>query len=208
MTSRLGGEEHNLSEIDKRCDFSTLDNQKASFEHGENGLYCGKQSYTYSLGNVGSQELNAIYTKDFTVVGAQKEAVTYLFDLTIGFDFATGAQLKAVLSRNDQANNGEFRYDPLKCLYDHSCIETEQVGKNEVGISAILTGGEYTLTIFDQQDAQVRRWLQSTGLSNVPFSFDLQATPVVQNEERVMCADKLYLGEDFIQNRFITDKSG
>ncbi len=27
----------------------------------------------------------------------------------------------------------------------------------------------------------------------MPFSFDLQVTPVMQNEERVMCGDKLYL---------------
>ena len=54
MLSKLGGDEHQISDIDKRCDFSTLNNEKASYQHGENGLYCGKQSYTYSLGNVGS----------------------------------------------------------------------------------------------------------------------------------------------------------
>lgn len=46
------------------------------------------------------------------------------------------------------------------------------------------------------------------GLTEIPFSFDLQATPVVQNEERVMCGDKLYLNQDFIQNRFIDHRGG
>lgn len=66
-----------------------------------------------------------MWTKEFTVVGAEKEAVTYLFDLNIGFDFATTAQLKAVLQRVDPAHNGEFIYEPLRCLYDHSCVESE-----------------------------------------------------------------------------------
>jgi hypothetical protein len=69
--------------------------------------------------------LSIVYTKEFSIVGAQKEAVTYLFDLTLGFDFASTAQLKAVLQRVDRADKGEFVYDPLKCLYDHSCVETE-----------------------------------------------------------------------------------
>jgi len=30
----------------------------------------------------------------------------------------------------------------------------------------------------------------------------------VQNEERVMCGDKLYLNQDFIQNRFIDHRGG
>jgi hypothetical protein len=32
--------------------------------------------------------------------------------------------------------------------------------------------------------------------------------PVVQNEERVMCGDKLFLFEDFIQHRFIEGRDG
>lgn len=31
---------------------------------------------------------------------------------------------------------------------------------------------------------------------------------MVQNEERTMCGDKLYLSETFIQNRFIEDRDG
>ena len=30
----------------------------------------------------------------------------------------------------------------------------------------------------------------------------------MQNEERVMCGDKLYLNQDFIQNRFIDHRGG
>jgi len=63
----------------------------------------------------------------------------------------------------------------------------------------VLTAGDYQLTIFDQEENSLRKWLkQEVGLTELPFSFELQATPVVQNEERVMCGNKLYLHEDFI----------
>ena len=63
----------------------------------------------------------------------------------------------------------------------------------------MLTAGDYQLTIFDQEENSLRKWLkQEVGLTELPFSFELQATPVVQNEERVMCGNKLYLHEDFI----------
>jgi hypothetical protein len=154
--------------------------------------------------------LNTIFSETFTVDGALHEAVTYLFDLTLGFDFATGAQLKSVLRRVDaHAEDKTFFYDPLACLYDHSCVESEQVSKNEVGISAILTAGEYQLTIFDQQEEHMRKWIaKDLGLASIPFTMELQAVPVVQNEERVMCGDKIFLSESFIQNRFIDSKSG
>ena len=42
----------------------------------------------------------------------------------------------------------------------------------------------------------------------MPFSFELQAVPVVQNEEHTMCDDKLYLHENFIQDRFIDGRKG
>jgi hypothetical protein len=45
-------------------------------------------------------------------------------------------------------------------------------------------------------------------LKNVPFSFELTATPIVQNEERVMCSDKLYLMDSFIQNKYIEGRDG
>ena len=46
------------------------------------------------------------------------------------------------------------------------------------------------------------------GLRKVPFSFELTATPIVQNEDRGMCNDRLFLHDDFIQNRFIEGKKG
>lgn len=86
--------------------------------------------------------------------------MTYLFDLTLGFDFATSAQLKAVLQRMDGGDESKiFTYDPLSCLYDHQCVVSELVGKNEIGIDVILTQGRYKLTIFDQEENSVRRWL-------------------------------------------------
>jgi len=63
--------------------------------------------------------------------------------------------------------------------------------------------------IFDQQENSVRRWITDTvGLQTVPFTFDLQATPIVPNEERTMCGNKLFLTETFIQNRFISGRNG
>lgn len=107
------------------------------------------------------------------------------------------------------AETKKFTYDPLVCLYDHQCVVSELVGKNEVGIDVILTQGQYKLTIFDQEENSVRRWLtHDAGLQTVPFTFELQAIPVVQNEERVMCGDKLFLTESFIQSRFIDHRNG
>jgi hypothetical protein len=206
----LGPKERALSELSSLCDFSVLNNTIADQKDGERGLYCTRAAFTYPLTGQAPQELNQIFTKSFTVAGASHEAVTYLFDLTIGFDFPTSAQLKAVLRRVDAgADEQEFVYDPLACLYDHSCIETEQVGKNELSIDVILTSGDYQLTIFDQQENSVRRWLSGQGgLTTVPFTFELQAVPIVQNEERTMCGDKLFLTESFIQSRFIDGKAG
>jgi hypothetical protein len=192
-----GPEEHELSMITERCQFSTLNNTDATLEHGEAGLYCPRSAFSYSLAGEAPQELNVLYQKSFSIGGAESQAVTYLFDFTLGFDFATSAQLKAVLQRVDAAaGEHEFDYDPLSCLLDHSCVESEQASKNEVNIEVILTAGNYKLTIFDQQENSVRRWLTGeVGLTTAPFTLELQATPIVQNEERVMCGDKLYLAE-------------
>jgi hypothetical protein len=56
-----------------------------------------------------------------------------------------------VLQRqNAAAEQHDFVYDPLACLLDHSCVESEQVAKNEVGLDVILTSGDYKLIIIDQ----------------------------------------------------------
>ena len=55
---------------------------------------------------------------------------------------------------------------------------------------------------------QVRQFVTESGLRQVPFNFELQAVPIVQNEDRAMCNHRLFLNEDFIQNRFITGKNG
>ena len=118
--------------------------------------------------------------------------------------------MKALIRRVDPGTgNTEYIYDPLSCLYDHQCIESSQIGKNELNIDVILTSGEYEIIIFDQQENDVRSWLTSdVGLKNVPFSFELTATPIVQNEERVMCSDKFYLLDTFIQHRFLDGRDG
>jgi len=196
--------------LPKACDFTVLNNTMAELKDGERGLYCTRNTFTYSLVGQSSQELSQVFAKAFTIAGAKDEAVTYLFDLTLGFDFATSAQLKAVLRRIDAgAEREEYVYDPLACLYDHSCIESELVGKNELNIDVILTSGDYELLIYDQQETHIRNWMTNqAGLVSVPFTFELQAVPIVQNEERVMCGDKLYLTETFIQSRFIDGRGG
>ena len=89
------------------------------------------------------------------------------------------------------------------------CVESELINKNEIGIDVILTPGKYELIIFDQEENSLHRWLtHDLGLSTVPFTFELQAVPIVQNEEHTMCDDKLYLAENFIQNRFIDGRGG
>jgi hypothetical protein len=74
---------------------------KMELKKGENGLYCSRTAFTYSLVGPNPNDLNTIYVKKFKVAGAQNEAVTYLVDLTIGFDFASSAQLKALIRRID-----------------------------------------------------------------------------------------------------------
>ena len=89
--STYGHEEHELTSLSERCAFTTLGNAGKDLTHGESGLYCPRAAYTYSLAGEAPQELNVIYERTFTVAGAEHEAVTYLFDLTLGFDFATSA---------------------------------------------------------------------------------------------------------------------
>lgn len=57
-------------------------------------MYCNKKTYSYRpQGELGSssEELVVVYHRAFTVSGVETEAVTYLFDLTIGFEFAFAA---------------------------------------------------------------------------------------------------------------------
>lgn len=62
--------EHDISMLPKKCDFSMLDNTKVDLERGENGLYCQKEHYHYSLVGESPQDLNTIFEKKFKVAGA------------------------------------------------------------------------------------------------------------------------------------------
>lgn len=142
--------EHDISQLPVKCDLKMLDNTNIDLQRGENGLYCQREHYHYSLAGESPQDLNTIYEKRFKVAGSQNEPLTVLFDLTLSFDFATSAQIKALIRRVDPGHGDtEYIYDPLSCLYDHSCIESSQIGKNELNIDVILTSGEYELIIFD-----------------------------------------------------------
>ena len=60
------------------------------------------------------------------------------------------------------------------------CVESELVDKNQIGIDVILTPGDYELSIFDQEENDLHRWLtRDLGLRSVPFTFELQAVPIV-----------------------------
>jgi len=55
----------------------------------------------------------------------------------------------------------------------------------------------------------MRSWITNDlGLHELPFTLELQSTPIVQNEERTMCGNKLFMTEEFIQHRFIDGRGG
>lgn len=64
--------------------------------------------------------------------------------------------MKAIVRRWDHENPP---YDPLACLYDHMCVESELINKNEIGLSVVLTPGKYELVIFDQEENSLHKWL-------------------------------------------------
>lgn len=72
-----------------------------------------------------------------------------------------------------------------------------------------MTAGSYELIIFDMPSSAATQFVAGeAGLSKAPFTFELQATPIVQNEDRQHCKHRLFLSENFIQNRFIEGKAG
>lgn len=111
--------------------------------------------------------------------------MTYLFDMNIDYEFFASSHLTALVRRMDVAQAGDYNYDPMRCLLDHHCAEAEIVGKNQLNLDVILTTGEYELIIFVNQPGDVDKFLmQDAGLRELPMSFSLTATPVVQNEDR------------------------
>jgi hypothetical protein len=125
--SRNSEKELDISKLSERCQLSTqLSNSNSDERNGENGLYCMRQAYRYNLAGESSNDLNEIYKETFTIEGTKGEPITYLFDLTLGFDFASSAQLKAVLRRVDpHIHEPSFIKDPLSCLFDHTCVQSE-----------------------------------------------------------------------------------
>jgi len=87
----FGQVEHPVKMLPEHCQFKTLDNTGVDLKRGENGLYCSKKTFTYEVGSLGSGELVEVFSHEFEIVGAGNEAVTYLFDVNLGFDFATAA---------------------------------------------------------------------------------------------------------------------
>ena len=52
-------------------------------------------------------------------------------------------------------------------------------------MNVVLTSGDYMLQIFDHSMNSYNKWLEEdVELTVVPFSFDLEVLPILQNEER------------------------
>ena len=52
-------------------------------------------------------------------------------------------------------------------------------------MNVVLTSGDYMLQLFDHSMNDYNKWLQDDlELAAIPFSFDLEALPILQNEER------------------------
>ena len=52
-------------------------------------------------------------------------------------------------------------------------------------MNVVLTSGDYVLQIFDHSNNDYNKWLmEDLELTVIPFSFDLEALPILQNEER------------------------
>jgi len=83
--------EHDLQDFHKFCDFSRFNNSALDLKQGESGLYCPRVAFRYPLAGQSPQDLNTIFEKKFSILGAENESVTFLFDLTLGFDFASSA---------------------------------------------------------------------------------------------------------------------
>jgi hypothetical protein len=54
--------EHDLSEMTKNCDLTSLNNVAIDKIKGDTGLYCSRLDYTYPMQGYG-QQLNTIYEK-------------------------------------------------------------------------------------------------------------------------------------------------
>lgn len=150
--------ERHVDELSSICDLKELANEDVDLKHGENGLYCNRNHFKYDLATPDPTGLNIIYSEEFKVGGAEGQQATYLFDMNIIFEFAVSAQLKALVKRADFVSP---KYNPLDCIYDHQCVESELINKNEIGLDVILTPGKYELIIFDQEENDLHMWLTS-----------------------------------------------
>ena len=57
----LGPTERDVSELDRLCDLTALNNTKADLKGGERAVYCSRQSFAYPLAGSAPQELNKIF---------------------------------------------------------------------------------------------------------------------------------------------------
>lgn len=76
-----------------------------------------------------------------------------------------------------RAEAHDFTSDVYSCLETKACVEGSLTAKNELTIATILTSGTYKILVLSDQPSP----LESDVL---PLSFQLEAFPIVQNEER------------------------
>ena len=61
-----------------------------------------------------------------------------------------------------------------------------------------MTSGNYILQLYDLSNADFSEWItDDLGLKNVPFTFAVEALPILQNEVRNHCPF-MFLLDDFI----------
>jgi len=50
--------EYDITSLKKHCNFELMNNTKEDLKHGEDGVYCQRMAYRYSISSHASQELN------------------------------------------------------------------------------------------------------------------------------------------------------
>ena len=103
--------------------------------------------------------------------------VTYWFELALGLNFLTSANLKVILARNDHSFDPA---NPFSCLLDKSCTLATMGHKNQLKIDVILTSGLYKLMIIEDEGQDMGKFLtEECGLHGKPITFEITSYPIL-----------------------------
>lgn len=101
------------------CNMADMENKDAAV-FGERGVFCPLKEYVYPYVSSGQHisiddgQYVELLSHDFHIAGIKGEPMTYYITSTIGFDFLTGAGIKAFLVRKGM---------PIEsCLMKNTCI--------------------------------------------------------------------------------------